>query len=176
MPTPAVRFLQAAGIAFDLVRYEHLKKGAVFASRAAGFPLSATIKTLVFFLDGTRYGLVLAAGDRRVDMRRLAQAFQAKRAEMAPAKIAERLTGYRVGGISPFGTRQKLAVVMDRSVLEPAEVLLNAGQRGVMLKMSPADIRRALDCRVAPVCSAPGDYPARPGTGACTLPGDQTFL
>ena len=77
-------------------------------------------------------------------MKRLAKACGVKRAAMADAAAAERITGYLVGGISPFGTRQRLAVMMEESLMACADVLINAGQRGLLLKMKPADIARAL--------------------------------
>ena len=70
---------------------------------------------------------------------------------MVDVPTAERVTGYRVGGISPFGTRRHLPVVMDQSILCLDRVLINAGQRGSMLLMAPADIRAALACEVAGV-------------------------
>jgi Cys-tRNA(Pro)/Cys-tRNA(Cys) deacylase len=136
---------------FKLVRYEHLEKGAEFAARAIGFPLERTVKTLVVGIGAHRHALVLLSGDRRLDMRRVAQSLAVKRAEMADAATAERLTGYHVGGISPFGTRQPLPVVMDAAVMEMEEILINAGQRGVMLQMKPTDIRAVLNCIVADV-------------------------
>jgi Cys-tRNA(Pro)/Cys-tRNA(Cys) deacylase len=151
MSTRAILFLEKRCVPFEVVHYEHLEKGAEFAARATGFPLERTVKTLVVGIGERRHALVLLSGERQLDMRRLAQALSIKRAEMADAATAERLTGYHVGGISPFGTRQPLPVVMDAAINEASEVLINAGQRGVMLKMAPIDIRKALDCVVASV-------------------------
>jgi Cys-tRNA(Pro)/Cys-tRNA(Cys) deacylase len=151
MSTRAILFLNQRHVPFKVVQYEHLEKGADFAARATGFPLEHTVKTLVVGIGARQHALALLSGDRQLDMRRLAQALSVKRAEMADAATAERLTGYRVGGISPFGTRQPLPAVMDASVLDTDEVLINAGQRGVMLKMAPHHIREALDCIVAAV-------------------------
>jgi Cys-tRNA(Pro)/Cys-tRNA(Cys) deacylase len=67
---------------------------------------------------------------------------------MADTATAERLTGYLVGGISPFGTKQELPAVMEKQIREYAQVLINAGQRGLMLKMAPEDIVKALGCRL----------------------------
>lgn len=151
MTTRAILFLKQRRIPFEAVHYEHLEKGAEFAARATGFPLERTVKTLVVGIGAHRHALVLLSGGRQLDMRRLAQALSVKRAEMADAATAERLTGYHVGGISPFGTRQPLPVVMDAPLMSSDEVLINAGQRGVMLRMSPMDIHAALDCIAADV-------------------------
>lgn len=151
MSTPAIQFLKARRLPFEVVSYEHLEKGAEFAARATGFPLARTVKTLVVEAGPQRNLLVLVSGDRQLDFKRLARALAAKKASLADAGTAERLTGYRVGGISPFGVRQPLPVVMDQGLLSMEEVLINAGRRGVMLKMSPLDIRAGLNCLVAAV-------------------------
>ncbi|MFZ0134065.1 MAG: YbaK/EbsC family protein [Desulfobacterales bacterium] len=151
MSTRAIRHLNRKGIFFALIKYEHEEKGAEFAARATGFALERTVKTLVVDLGGRNYCLTLLPGDCQLDLKRLAQVFAVKRAALADAATAERLTGYLLGGISPFGTKQSLPAVMDKRIREHAEVLINAGQRGLMLKMAPEDIVRALGCRVAEV-------------------------
>jgi Cys-tRNA(Pro)/Cys-tRNA(Cys) deacylase len=88
-------------------------------------------------------------GDRELTLKKMAQACGVKKAVMADPAVAERLTGYHVGGISPFGLRQKLPVVMEESLLAHDKVMINAGQRGVMLKMIPGDIMAATGGRVA---------------------------
>jgi len=90
-------------------------------------------------------------GDRELALKKMAKACGAKKAAMATPETAERLTGYHVGGISPFGLRQRLPVVMEEGLLKHAAVMINAGQRGVMLKMVPGDIVKATGCRVAPL-------------------------
>jgi len=154
MSTPAIRFLKARGLPFEVVAYEHLEKGAEFAARATGFALADTVKTLVVDAGPQRNVLALVPGDRQLDLKRLARALAARKASMADAATAERLTGYRIRGISPFGSRQPLPVVMDATILASETVLINAGRRGVMLKMSPQDIRAGLNCLVAEVSEA----------------------
>ena len=148
MSTRPIRYLNRKDVSFELVKYEHEEKGAEFAARATGFPLDRTVKTLVVDLGGRNYCLALLPGDRQLDLKQLAQVFAVKRAAMADTATAERLTGYRIGGISPFGTKQALPAVMEKRIRECGEVILNAGQRGVMLKMAPVDIVKALGCRV----------------------------
>jgi len=84
-------------------------------------------------------------GDKHLSPKRLAKAFGVKRTAMADTVAAERLTGYLIGGISPFGTKQKLPVIMDKSLLKAKTVAINAGQRGVMLILNPQDIVRVLN-------------------------------
>ena len=151
MSTRAVRFLNQTKIPYEIVKYNHEEKGAEFAAAATGFPLAATVKTLVVDLGEKKYSLILMPGDRQLSMKRLAKACGAKRAAMADTRTAERLTGYLIGGISPFGTKQNLPVVMENDILMFDKILINAGQRGTMLKMALEDIRTALAARVAVV-------------------------
>lgn len=151
MSTRAILYLQKQKISFEVVKYEHEEKGAQFAAKATGYPLDQTVKTLVVELDRKKYALALLPGHRELNLKKLATIVDGKRAAMVDIKTAERLTGYLVGGISPFATRQPLLTVMEERILEKSKVLINAGQRGVMLKMSPGDLAAALQCEVAAI-------------------------
>jgi Cys-tRNA(Pro)/Cys-tRNA(Cys) deacylase len=151
MSTRAVTFLKRRNVPFELVRYDHREKGAEFAARATGFPLEQTIKTLVVDLGKSNYVLVLMPGHQQLDLKRLAGVCESRRAAMADTKTAERLTGYLVGGISPFGTKKSLAAIMDSSLMGHKEVVINAGRRGIMLKLAPGHVVEALDCRIAAI-------------------------
>lgn len=148
MPTRAAQILAHRGSPFEIIRYHHTQKGADFASRATGFALAKIIKTLVVGIGGGRYVLALVPGNCRLDVKRLALALAVKRAALADASTAQRMSGYLVGGISPFGTAHKMDAVMEAQLLSADQVLINAGRRGIMLKMAPADIVTALQCRV----------------------------
>lgn len=148
MSTRAIKFLEKTEVRFEVVTYRHEEKGAAFAARATGFALEKVIKTLVVELDGEACVLALMPGNRQLDLKKTARIFGAKRAAMAAAATAQRITGYLVGGISPFGTTRRLMAVVDREVLGFKEVMINAGQRGMMLKMRPRDIVDILSCRV----------------------------
>jgi Cys-tRNA(Pro)/Cys-tRNA(Cys) deacylase len=147
--TRAIAWLKKKKIPHEVIHYEHEEKGAVFAARATGFPLEKTVKTLVVDLGGKSFGLALMPGDRELSLKKAAKIFSVKKAAMADPAAAERLTGYHVGGISPFGQRQQLPAVMEESLLVHDNVMINAGQRGVMLKMTPGDIVAGIKCRVA---------------------------
>ena len=149
MSTRAIAWLKQRKIPHEVVSYDHEEKGAAFAARAVGFPLERTVKTLVVDLGGGSFGLVLMPGDRELSLKKAARAFGVKKAAMAAVDAAERLTGYHVGGISPFGLRQRLPVVMEEGLLPFETVMINAGQRGMMLKMAPGDIVAAIGCRAA---------------------------
>lgn len=151
MSTRAIRYLEQKKIPFEIVKYDHEEKGAEFAARASGYPLKRTVKTLVVDLGGGEYLLALMPGGKQLSMKRLARVCGVKRAAMADTRTAERITGYLVGGISPLGTKLKLKVVMEASILKFEKILINAGQRGTMLKIAPEIIRSLLACRVANV-------------------------
>jgi len=145
MSTRAIKFLNQKGIYFDVIEYEHEEKGAQFASEATGFPLERTIKTLVVDLGPKGYIMILMPGDKNINLKRLARFFSVKKTAMADTTVAERLTGYLIGGISPFGTKMDLPVVMEEGLLKFDKVAINAGKRGVMLIMDPKDILLTVD-------------------------------
>ena len=151
MSTRAIIFLKRQGAAFEVIKYNHDHKGALFAAQAVGFPLERTAKTLVVALGGKQHALALMPGDRELDLKRMARVCNVKRARMTTPDTAERLTGYKVGGISPFGITAPLSSVMDSWLLDYDSVLINGGQRGTMLKMSPKDIAHLLKSTVADI-------------------------
>jgi len=151
MSTPAIKFLKQQGIDFKIIRYQCDIKGAQFAADATGYPLEQTIKTLVLDLGNKSYGLALMPGHRQLNLKRLAKAAGVKKADMTEPVVAERLTGYLVGGISPFGTRRPLPAIMETELTTHDHVVINGGRRGTMLHMRPEDIIDVLDCRVATI-------------------------
>ena len=151
MSTRAIQTLKKAQLPFEVINYIHKEKGAAFASQAIGFPLEKTVKTLIADLGGRRYAAALLPGNLQLDLKKLARVFHTKSATMTDMATAERLSGYFVGGISPFGLKQPHEFVMDPSIMSYQEVVINGGQRGVMLKMAPGDILTVLKCRVAEI-------------------------
>lgn len=143
--TRAVQFLKKRGIPFEVAEYEHLDKGAVFASQAIGMPVEQAIKTLVVELAGKGTLAVLMPGNKTISFKKLARAEGVRRAGMVAPSRAERLTGYTVGGVSPFGMKQRLRVMMDAELLAFDKVAINGGKRGLMLIMNPMDILKAAD-------------------------------
>lgn len=153
MSTRGIQFLKDKHIVHQVVRYAHDQKGAQFAAQAVGFPPEKTIKTLVAVLDDNHYTMVLMPGNRQLSLKKLAAACSAKRAAMVDPPTAERLTGYLVGGISPFGTKKRLPAIMESHLQACELVMINAGQRGIMVQMAPADIIQALRARTADLCA-----------------------
>jgi Cys-tRNA(Pro)/Cys-tRNA(Cys) deacylase len=143
--TRAIRFLREQGVSFEVAEYNDLEKGALFAAEAIGMPVEKTIKTLVVELSKKSYLVALMPGNKTISLKKLARIRGTKRAAMANANTAERLSGYPVGGISPFGMKQRLPVTMDVGLLRFDKVAINGGKRGVMLIMRPSDILKATD-------------------------------
>jgi Cys-tRNA(Pro)/Cys-tRNA(Cys) deacylase len=123
--------------------YDPEEKGAVFASQAIGVPLEKTIKTLMVEFIPKAHLVVLMPGTKKIPFKKLAQIRGAKRAFMANEATAERLSGYLIGGISPFAMTRRLPVAMDASLLAFDRVAVNGGRRGLMVIMDPLDILEA---------------------------------
>ena len=129
--------MRSRAIPFVVHTYEHHEKGAELAAAALGIPLERFAKSLVVEAGGDPV-FALVAGHHELSLKKLARAHGAARAAMADPKDAERLTGYLVGGISPFGARRALPTYLDESLLAFEQVAINAGQRGVILEVEPA--------------------------------------
>lgn len=138
--TPAITYLEARGVPFTVLTYEHRKKGALFAAEALGLAPERTAKTLIVQLSGRGYQAVLMPGNKSLPFKELAGVYAVKRASMVDSATAERVTGYQVGGISPFGMRRSLPVSIDSSLTDHSAIAVNGGRRGIMLLMSPGDI------------------------------------
>ena len=137
--TPALTFLQTRGIAFTLHPYVYdpdAEAVGLAAAAALGLDPGLTLKTLMVEVDGKPACCVIPS-DRQLSMKRVAVAFHGKAAAMMPAPKAEKLTGYRVGGISPFGQKRSVATAVEASVCGAAKVWINAGQRGLLLGIAP---------------------------------------
>lgn len=150
--TAAVRALRAAGADFELLPYRYGGGGAAGAAEALGLDDHEVVKTVVFVGDGEPL-LVLMHGDIEVSTRAVGRVVGAKRVGPAPTRVAERVTGYRVGGISPFGTRDELAVVCQSTVLDLPRVFINAGHRGLLVGIAPGVIVDLLAPIVADVAA-----------------------
>jgi Cys-tRNA(Pro)/Cys-tRNA(Cys) deacylase len=151
--TPATQALDRAGLAYDLATYDYdpgAERVGLQAAEALGVPPGEVLKTLMVRADGKPACVVLAS-DREVSMKKLAAALGAKSAEMMKPADAERMTGYRVGGVSPFGQKRLVPTVVDADAAALPAAFVNAGQRGLQARLSPADLVRGLGATVAAV-------------------------
>ncbi len=149
--TPATVALEKAGVTFTVHAYDHDPRSASYGLEAAdalGLDPDAVFKTLLAEVDGELVVAVVPVSGQ-LDLKALASAVGGKRAAMADPAVAERTTGYVVGGISPIGQRRRLRTVVDESASARPAVYVSGGRRGVDLGLDPADLVRALDAQVA---------------------------
>ena len=143
--TAAVRALRQHGVAFTHHPYEYEERGGTSVSaRELNVPEHAVIKTLVMEDDAKRPMVVLMHGDREVSTKSLARALGVKTVSNCSPEVANRHSGYQVGGTSPFGTRRTMPTYMERSIAALPYVYVNGGRRGYLVGLSPADLVRVL--------------------------------
>jgi Cys-tRNA(Pro)/Cys-tRNA(Cys) deacylase len=141
--TQATRAARAAGIAFTVHAYRHdpaARSYGLEAAEALGQDPARVLKTLVVRLDGAVLAVCCVPVDAGLDLKAVAAAAGAKRAELAEAADAERATGYVVGGISPLGQRRSLPTFVEEAALAHTTVFVSAGRRGLELELAPADL------------------------------------
>jgi Cys-tRNA(Pro) deacylase len=143
--TPAVHFLRKHGVSFTEHSYRYEEHGGTRVSaRELGVDEHAVVKTLVMQDESTRPLLVLMHGDRDVSTRQLARQIDRKTIEPCDPAVAQRHTGYVVGGTSPFGTRKVLPVYIERTVLDLERIYINGGRRGLLVSIDPRELARVL--------------------------------
>lgn len=156
--TRATQALTKAGIAFTLHEYDYdpdADRIGLQAADALGEAPHRVLKTLMALVDGKPV-CVIVPSDREVAMKKLAAAFAGKAAQMMKPAEAERITGYHVGGISPFGQKRAVPVAIERAALEEDHVFVNGGQRGLQLRLDPRAVARLLNAAVVPLVAEAG--------------------
>ena len=151
--TPATVYLRTLGIPFELRSYDYDPNAdsvGLHAAQAIGEAPSRVLKTLIVQVDGKPACIVLPS-DREASMKKVAAALGGKSAAMMPVADAERLTGYKVGGVSPFGQKKKLRTVVESSAQDEAYVYVNGGQRGLQVRLAPADLVKASGATVSAI-------------------------
>jgi Cys-tRNA(Pro) deacylase len=143
--TPATQFLRKHQVAFSEHPYEYEEHGGTaVSSRELGVPEHDVIKTLVMQDEAARPLIVLMHGDCKVSTKNLARAIGCKSVEPCKPEVANRHTGFLVGGTSPFGTRKQMPVYVEKSILDLARIYINGGRRGYLVSMEPAELVRVL--------------------------------
>lgn len=151
--TPAVRAAADAGVTVVLREYTHDPRATAYGDEVVarlGVPAETVFKTLLAEVDGEHVVAVLPVPDR-LDLKGLAAALGGKRARMADAADAERVTGYVVGGMSPVGQKRRLRTVLDESAVLHERVIVSAGRRGLQMELSPDDLVALTGAVVAPI-------------------------
>ncbi len=147
--TPATLALEKAGVPFTTATYDYdpgSDRVGLQAAEALGVSPSVVLKTLIAEIDGKPV-CVIVPSDREVSMKKLAAAFGGKSAQMMAPADAERITGYRVGGISPFGQKKRVPAAIEESAMSLPEVFVNGGQRGLQVRIRPADAAHVLNAK-----------------------------
>ena len=143
--TPATQFLAQQGVTYTEHVYGYVEHGGTSVSSSSlGVPEHEVVKTLVMETDKGEPLVVLMHGDRKVSTKELARVAGAKRVLPCKPEDATRHSGYLVGGCSPFGTRKRMPVYMERTILDLPRIYINGGRRGYLLGMPPAEIVRVL--------------------------------
>ena len=151
--TRATKALEAAGAAFTVHSYEYdpnADRVGIQAAEALGESPDRVLKTLMALVDGKPV-CVIVPSDKEVAMKKLAAAFGGKSAQMMAPADAERVTGYKVGGISPFGQMRKVPTAIEVQALAHDLVFMNAGQRGLQVRLDPNAALRVLGAVAAPL-------------------------
>jgi Cys-tRNA(Pro) deacylase len=144
--TPAIRFLRERKIDFIPRLYDYVEKGGTRESaRQLGVDEHAVVKTLVFETNEKRPLIVLMHGDREVSTKGLARLLGVKSVEPATPERASKLTGYLVGGTSPFGMRTAMPVYVEKSILSLEKIYINGGKRGFLVEIDPGVLKQALN-------------------------------
>lgn len=142
--TPAVRALRAAKVEFEPLLYQYQEKGGTARSSSElGWDEHAVIKTLVVRNDAATY-LALMHGDRELSLRNLARHLKCKSLDMASPAQVTRVTGYQVGGVSPFGTRQAIPIFAQASIAALDRIAINGGKRGFLVSLTVNDLNAVL--------------------------------
>jgi Cys-tRNA(Pro) deacylase len=143
--TQAIRVLREQGVAFETHVYDYVEKGGTAASSSAlGVDEHAVVKTLIMENDQREPLVVLMHGDKQVSTRALARTLGARSIQPCKPEVADKHSGYQVGGTSPFGTKRAMPVYLERSVLALERIWVNGGRRGLLVSLAPSELVRVL--------------------------------
>ena len=150
--TPATALLKARGIGFTEHSYEYVEHGGTAVSaESLGVPEREVVKTLVMQDEQAKPLIVLMHGDRKVSTKNLARQAGRKSIEPCRPEVAQRHTGYQVGGTSPFGLRKPLPVFMEKSISALPSIYVNGGRRGFLVRLKTEDLLAVLKPRLVEV-------------------------
>ena len=151
--TPATTFLRQHNVSFTAHLYNYVDRGGTSESaKQLGVDEHAVVKTLVMQDQDAKPLLILMHGDRQVSLKNFARQIGVKKVDPCKPDVAQRHTGYQVGGTSPFGTRKNLPVYVERSILTLPSIYINGGHRGLLVQISPMVLTELLHAQ--PVDSA----------------------
>jgi len=143
--------LRKLGIQHTVLPYDYQRSGALPAAEALGLDPAQVVKSLVFQSSDGSFLFALLSADAHASEKKLGRASGHKHVHPASTRDAERVTGYRVGGISPLGAKRVLPAVLDRTTAQQDKLVINAGERGVLVRLATADLVRTLEPTVADI-------------------------
>jgi Cys-tRNA(Pro) deacylase len=150
--TPATQFLRKHQVGFTEHPYEYEEHGGTaVSSRELGVPEHAVVKTLVMQDEAARPLIVLMHGDCKVSTKNLARQAGCKSVEPCKPEVANRHTGFLIGGTSPFGTRKKMPVYVEKTILDLPRIYINGGRRGYLVGIAPSELVRVLEPKAVEV-------------------------
>ncbi len=140
--TPAVRLLREKSVAFEPRLYDYEERGGTrHSAESLGVDEHAVVKTLVMETDARKPLVVLMHGDCEVSTKNLARTLNVKSVSPCDPATAQKHTGYMVGGTSPFGTKARMPVYVERTIFELPKIYINGGKRGFLIEIEPKDLR-----------------------------------
>lgn len=150
--TAAIRELRKHGIAFEphFYRYE-ARGGTAVSARELGVTEDCVVKTLILEDDAKKPLIVLMNGDREVSLKNMARLLETKAVQPCKPEVAQRHSGYMVGGTSPFGTKKRMPVYLEKRILDFETIYINGGKRGFLVALNPHELVRALEATVVEV-------------------------
>jgi Cys-tRNA(Pro) deacylase len=153
--TPATQFLRKNGVPFSEHPYGYEEHGGTTVSaRELGVPEHDVVKTLVMQDEAARPLIVLMHGDCTVSTKNLARQIGCKSVEPCKPEVANRHSGFLVGGTSPFGTRKQMPVYVEKTILELPKIYINGGRRGYLVGIAPGELVRTLGAKAVEVALA----------------------
>lgn len=155
--TAATAAFAEHGVPFSVHRYDYNPAGALIGMQAAtamGEDPACVFKTLMVRVDREKPVCLIVPAAGKVNLKAVAALFDGRNARMIPAEEAEALTGFQVGGISPFGQRTSVPIVIDETASGKEHIDINAGERGLVVKITPEDARVAANAILAPILSS----------------------
>ena len=152
--TPATVFLKSHKVTYTEHEYEYVEHGGTEVSAISlGVDEHQVVKTLVMQDEAAKPLIVLMHGDRKVSTKNLARQAERKRIEPCKPEVAQRHTAYQVGGSSPFGTKKRMPIYLERSILELSKIYINGGRRGFLVGIAPSEIVRTLGPQLVTVAN-----------------------
>lgn len=152
--TNAIRALKQAGVAFEVIPYKYEEHGGTrHSAEQLGVDEHCMIKTLIMENDAREPMIVLMHGDREVSTKNLARFLGTKSVRPCDPEVANKHSGYFVGGTSPLGTRRKMPVYAEATIFDLPAIHINAGHRGLMLRLDPKDLHKALEITLVSVAT-----------------------